>query len=218
MKRVYKALLSVFAFIFIIGVAFTNNVSAKSTVEVELTDSETVKEDIKVQFDELATSSDEEKTDKVVNQALRKLKSGVEFTFHGEKWIVLNGEDGFVMMKKSVNELNMKDVNLNVPSEIIEYLETTYKEELSKDEQQLFKSSFGLTKYNDELHATIHFDPELKLNKDGELVSSDSQSTKEVKQDHRNLYTVIVSGLLIVILVSTLVFVIKNKKHKKVNR
>lgn len=224
MKGIKKALLITLSSVFVFGFSIPKITYAESAASLEPQIS--VSEGSKLKFETPEKSKVvEEKTEElknpVANKAINKLKNGDVFNFHGVNWIVLNAEEGYAMMEKSVNELDLLDAkfDINVPYQVLDYFNTTYMELMSKEEKELLqKPSLSLINYEGKLHVSAYFKPELKINKNGELAPA-AKEKKEKKDDDDSSknqnYMLWAGGIVLVIFAGALGIIIKNKKYRK---
>lgn len=198
-----KVLHLIFALLVICGVFF---ISDYKIVEANSTVSESV---------ESPVNEEEKENDE-------NLKNGDVFIFNKEKWVMIEPENGFSMMEKSVDELT-KDIELdtNDPIAILDYLDITYYKEIDEKERELMKKpTFGLVEYEDALHVTAEFKTDLIKTSDSEdnntKEKEENVGTNEVKEEQSSSSTtkyVLLVGV-IGLIVAIVTFVVSRKKQQ----
>lgn len=198
-----KVLHLIFALLVICGVFF---ISDYKIVEANSTVSESV---------ESPVNEEEKENDE-------NLKNGDVFIFNKEKWVMIEPENGFSMMEKSVDELTTDiELDTNDPIAILDYLDITYYKEIDEKERELMKEpTFGLAEYEDALHVTAEFKTDLIKTSDSEdnntKEKEENVGTNEVKEEQSSSSTtkyVLLVGV-IGLIVAIVTFVVSRKKQQ----
>lgn len=139
-------------------------------------------------------------------------------------WSLIDPAQGYAMMKETVADMKLEnaDFDKNNPNIILEYFDSVYYNELSKEDAALMESNkFGLTNFDKGLHVTAKFKSVAGVTKEGSLqdVSKATKETnKKTSEKGDKPFGVMVTGSLfilagIIILVQN--YVRRNKKGSK---